>query len=311
MKDFSIDETKEAVLVNGDAFHRWITEGLADRAEGKADYYGSEQRNITAIRWCGDAPPDGAKAYEAQEAGVPVYVWMDGGDLCLASTAKRVLLNPDSAKMFSEISNLEDISGLSHLDAGEVRDMREMFMSCGDLGDFSPIAGWDVSKVENMSYAFGNCYELKDTSAFARWRVDKVTNMDGLFFSSGVRDLTGLRDWGTKKVTRMNCMFTACRDLKTLKGLEEWNVSSVARAEFMFGNCVRLRDLEPIKGWRWRREGVSRADMFDGCCELDNLSAIKAWGVEDRCEILNMLGLDEHYLGVLNTKPRKKKGKSR
>ena len=105
----------------------------------------------------------------------------------------------DMSGMFSDLSSLNSLEGLSSWNTSSVTDMGGMFSSCEKLTSLD-LSGWDTSKVADMSNMFNACSAL--------------TSLD-------------LRGWDTSNVTNMSSMFNYCILLTSLEGLGSWNTSKV------------------------------------------------------------------------------------
>lgn len=164
----------------------------------------------------------------------PIYMWYENGTIYYYSEADIVYLNEDSSKAFYRLEALNNISGLSSVDASKVTNMRWMFRHCLSLSDISPLTNWDTSKVTNMAIMFG---------AFNS-DIDKAT-LSGM----QITDLTPLTNWDTSNLENANQLFKGNVKLKTLDGLENWDVSNVTNFSNMFEKCYSIDDVNAINEW--------------------------------------------------------------
>ena len=112
---------------------------------------------------------------------------------------------------FSNMENLQSITGMEYLNTSEVTIMRFMFTHCRNLKSVD-MSHFNTSKVTDMYAMFYGCRSLTslDLSSFD---THNVTNMDEMFHDSDkLRTIYGT-DWDTGAVTESRLMFYACYSL--------------------------------------------------------------------------------------------------
>ena len=113
---------------------------------------------------------------------------------------------------FTNLTNLQSITGTENLNTKEVTDMSYMFQDCIKLKSLD-LSSWDTSNVTTMSNMFDNC----------RWLLSL--------------DLSG---WDTKKVTNMNEMFKNCSSLTRVYVGFKWSTEKVSPTASLFWNCILI-----------------------------------------------------------------------
>jgi surface protein len=131
----------------------------------------------------------------------------------------KVIFDPSFARFlptstnawFSNMENLQSITGMRYLNTSEVTTMRFMFTHCRSLASVD-MSHFNTSKVTNMYAMFYSCRSLTslDLSSFD---THNVTDMDNMFYNCDkLRTIYGT-DWDTGAVTASRVMFYGCYDL--------------------------------------------------------------------------------------------------
>lgn len=205
--------------------------------------------------------------------------------------------------MFSFNDGIETLDGLEDLDVSGVTNMNGMFTNCTNLRDVSAVKKWDVSHVTNMNALFYLCPldDMEDFSDFASWDVSSVTNMRNMFYASGknVKSFKGLENWDVSNVTDMNHMFYGAQawvlnridtsKLVDISALENWDVSKVTDFGYMFANKIWLADLSPIEGWDVS-SGKYFNNMFQCCGSLLTPPDFSDWDFSSATNMTSMFG---------------------
>jgi surface protein len=112
---------------------------------------------------------------------------------------------------FSNMANLQSITGMSYLNTSEVTNMANMFLNCIRLTSVD-VSHFNTSKVTNMALMFNACNVTSlDLSSF---NTSKVTNMALMFLgNSNMRTIYVGNGWSTAAVTNSTEMFYNCRSL--------------------------------------------------------------------------------------------------
>ena len=113
---------------------------------------------------------------------------------------------------FYSMTNLQSITGMSHLNTSEVTNMAWMFGDCQELTSLD-VSHFNTSKVTSMGVMF--------------YRCSKLTSLD-------------LSSFNTSKVTSMYNMFYRCSNLRTIYVGNGWNMAAVTSSSDMFLNCSSL-----------------------------------------------------------------------
>ncbi|MCL2577798.1 MAG: BspA family leucine-rich repeat surface protein [Defluviitaleaceae bacterium] len=149
--------------------------------------------------------------------------------------------------LFSHLSNVTAIEGLTYFDTSNVRNISGMFAEAKGLTSLY-LSGWDTGSVTNMSFMF---HESGLTSLdLSGWNTGNVTNMSYMFSNvSGVSGLTSLdlSGWNTGSVTDMSYMFTNANGLTSLD-LSGWDTGRVTDMMWMFFGTSGLTSLD-LSGW--------------------------------------------------------------
>ena len=64
-----------------------------------------------------------------------------------------------------------------------------------------------------------------------------------------LKNIDGLKNWDTSKVTSMSGTFYYCDNLTNLDSLSNWNTLSVVDMSSMFSNCSKITDNNSIVNW--------------------------------------------------------------
>lgn len=158
----------------------------------------------------------------------------------------------DSSQLFSSMTALEFIDGISNVNTSKVTNMQEMFYDAPSLTTLD-IGSWDTSKVTNMKSMFYRAGSLK-TLDIGSWDTSKVTNMRSMFGEMLSLTTLNVSRWNTRNVTDMSFMFSSSQALKALN-LSSWDISNVNDTRYMFNG---LLDIETLI-----TPAITRANTFD------------------------------------------------
>ena len=166
--------------------------------------------------------------------------------------------------MFSNVSSLTDISGLSDWDTAKVTNMLQMFYSTKITNANALATGknnnpniWNTGNVTNMATMFSGASTLTDISGLSDWDTSKVTNMDRMFQNTNITNVNALATgknnnpniWNTGNVTSMREMFSDASSLADISGLSNWDTAKVIIMYQMFYNDTALVNISSIAGW--------------------------------------------------------------
>ena len=180
------------------------------------------------------------------------------------------------AIMFAACSNLINLD-ISNFDMSSVTTMSSMFADCTKLISLD-LSGWDTSQVIVMSATFTNCNKLQQIIGIEEFYTSNVTDMHRMFDNCSLITTLDLSRWDTGNVesSGMNQMFNGCSSLKEIIGIENFDTSKVTNLGGMFGKCNSLTDLDLT---RWNVSNVTTmANMFDGCKSLTSLD-LSTWNM--------------------------------
>ena len=143
--------------------------------------------------------------------------------------------------LFSKMTSLKTIEGLSNLDTSNVISMNSMFYGCNELTTLD-VSRFDTSKVTDMGLMFYGCSSLEtlDVSGFD---TSRVTDMRSMF--SGCESIINLdlSNFDTSNVTSMSAMFQSMKQCEELN-VKNFNTSKVGDMGFMFGNDEKLMHVD-------------------------------------------------------------------
>lgn len=227
-----------------------------------------------------------------------------------ATTAKHLILSSTSNKqiklkpywnsdhltrdndLFSNMPNLEDITGLEYLDTSELdnfasmfagdtnlksvdlssfdisklTDINSMFEGCNSLTEIKT-GTFDTNNVKDMSHLFDGCKSLKaiDTSKLHTINVENMTRM---FADCSSLTNLNLDPFGTTKVKNMSGMFDGCTKLASIN-LNKINTANVTDMGNMFNNCTALTAIDVHNFNTSNVESMN--NMFSGDTSLTDL----------------------------------------
>ena len=113
---------------------------------------------------------------------------------------------------FYQMSNLESINGMRHL---------------------------NTSEVTRMDYMFHACYKLTSID-LSYFNTTNVTSMSGMFSRCSGLTTLDLSTFNTANVEAMDYMFNACTNLTTIYVGTGWSTEAVTKSTDMFYNCTCL-----------------------------------------------------------------------
>lgn len=152
----------------------------------------------------------------SQEQNGSITAAVSGTKLYISSNnASEIAMSEDASYMFSGMTSLKKISGMSMLDTTATTNMRGMFYRCLSLmecPDFNS-ENWNTAMVWDMTDMFFNCESLT------------------------MVDLSGTE---TDSLQVAPQMFYGCTLLMEVKGIESWDMSKLTSSDSMFGNCPNL-----------------------------------------------------------------------
>ncbi len=271
---------------------------------------GTVDTNITAILKSDTEPSEANKSEEhivsTSDSKYPIYAWYDNGTIYYYSDSENPpALNENSRLMFTYISNLTNISGLSEVNTSNVTSMYAMFAGTSSkpmkLSDLTPLSNWDTSSVTSMYAMFTLNTSLTTLSGLENWDTSNVTNMSGMFqMNTSLTSLEGLENWDVSNVTNMSGMFMGQVSLKMkisdLTPLSNWDTSNVTNMSGMFQHCTSLTTLSGLEKWNISNV-TNMSSMFIGT-KITSVKLLENWNVSN---VNNMAGVfyNNYYLTTL------------
>ena len=213
--------------------------------------------------------------------------------------------NPDSSKLFYNMSNLESINNLTILNTSKTTNMKSMFAFSSKLTTID-LSNFDTSKVTDMGLMFAGYISdsaqvdmsLTNIVGLNDLDVSHVTNMYGLFLNLNKITSIDISNWQTPSVTNMGSMFNNSNSLNSLlttitfgSGFDTSNVTSMSfmfadnpnlvnlnvsnfntsNVETMWAMFVNSTSMTSLNLSNWNTSKVTNmADMFNG---NDNMSS--------------------------------------
>lgn len=204
--------------------------------------------------------------------------------------------NPDHSTqdndLFSNMPNLEDITGLKYLDTSELdnfasmfagdtklksvdlssfnisklTDINSMFKGCTSLTEIET-GTFDTNNVKDMGHLFDGCESLKKIDT-TKLNTINAQNMSGMFADCKGLTTLNINNFGTTHVTNMNGMFDGCTNLTDIK-LDQINTSNVTDMSNMFNNCSSLKSID-VHNFNTSNV-TTMSNMFSGATSLIDL----------------------------------------
>ena len=168
--------------------------------------------------------------------------------------------------LFSKMTSLKTIEGLSNLDTSNVTGTNSMFRDCSSLETLD-VSGFDTSRVTDMDGMFYGCNSLT-TLDVSHFDTSKVTRMGSMFHGCSSLETLDVSGFNTSNVESMDGMFYECRKLQNID-VSKFDTGKVKSMDFMFSGCKSITYLD-VSNFDTSKVTDMRA-MFQGiqCEELD------------------------------------------
>ena len=114
--------------------------------------------------------------------------------------------------------------------------------------------------------------ELKEIKGLNNFDTSKVTSMRAMFGDCNELKFLDLSNFNTYKVKNMSKMFGECFELEFLD-LSNFNTSNVTDISFMFRGCHKLKEIKGIKNFNVNKV-INMDEIFSDCFELKKNKAI-------------------------------------
>ena len=145
------------------------------------------------------------------------------------------------AYMFSGLSNLTTIKGLSNLQTSDITSIAYLFYGCNRLkslstADLKNLTNFDNGTSISMNSLFTGCYALTELDLPDNFVTQSVTDISHMFDGCiALNDIIGLDKFDTSNVTDMSYMFRWDYVMKTIN-LSNFVTSKVTNMKEMFAN---------------------------------------------------------------------------
>ena len=186
----------------------------------------------------------------------------------------KVIFDPSFARAlptstyawFSNMENLQSITGMGNLNTSEVTTMRFMFTHCHSLASVD-MSHFNTAKVTNMYAMFYYCRSLTslDLSSFD---THNVTDMDNMFYNCDKLHTIYGTDWDTGAVTASRVMFYRCYSLVGGMGTPYSHSCTDHNFARIDGGHIRL-------GYFTEKPAFTRGDVNgDGSVNISDVTAL-------------------------------------
>ena len=201
--------------------------------------------------------------------------------------------------MFNKCKKLKEIKGLDKLITNNVIDMEGMFQDCKELESLD-LSNLDTSNVTYMGYFFNNCNNLKEIKGLNNFITNKVTEMQSMFKACYKLEYVDLSSFDTSNVTNMEYIFEECYKLKDIKGLNELITKNVTTMEGMFQLCTALKYLDLSNFDTSTVTNISY--MFNKCTKLKEIKGLDNFNTSNITTMYAMFQFctEVEYLDVSN-----------
>lgn len=226
--------------------------------------------------------------------GAPVTIndgdvspWADhAGQVTAVHTTGVVVLPAASSRLFQNMTNLTDISGLANFDTSNAKTMHSMFSGCRNLADLTPLSSWNTTNIQNLGYMFTGCWKITTLEPLASWRLPKAYHLQGMFQDCyELTDISATADWELgPAVIQTGWMFRDCHSLSDISALASWRITRIQQTSGMFQSCFNITSTAPLKDWG-TSELTNMSYMFYGLekdgvkGKLTDLSGLAGWDV--------------------------------
>ena len=94
-----------------------------------------------------------------------------------------------------------------------------------------------------MGWMFNECHKLKEINGINNFNTSKVTKMTTMFQECYELEYLDLSNFDTYNVTDMEAMFNNCNKLKEIKGINKFDLSNVKNKNNIFNGCNNLNQI--------------------------------------------------------------------
>lgn len=241
-----------------------------------------------------------------QDNSVIAYIIDDkhsGYELYIVANG-RIKLNENSANLFANFSNVEQID-LSSVDTTNVIRTEQMFMFCENMVEID-LSSFETPNLIVMLRMFQSCKSLKSLN-LNNFNTSKVDNFVGISYCCESLENLEIKNFDTSKAFSMLDMFGNCKSLKNIY-VSNFDTSKVTNMQLMFGNCSSLENLNISN---FDTSNVTNMNyMFESCSSLKELdvsnfntsNVTSIAQIFSHCDILTKLNLSNWDLKNVTSK---------
>ncbi|MCQ2819551.1 MAG: DUF285 domain-containing protein [archaeon] len=163
---------------------------------------------------------------------------------------------------------------LTQWNTKNVENMQGFFAGCTELITLILPNPFVTEKVKSLSKIFCGCTSLTSLN-LSTWDTKEVDDMSDMFYCcTELKSIEMNGKFNTKKVRKMNKMFTGCESLIELD-LSTWDTNNVEEMNQMFERCSSLNAIyisDKFNTWRAER---NMKNIFNECFNLDAETKMK------------------------------------
>lgn len=179
--------------------------------------------------------------------------------------------------IFSGLTQLKDIEGLTFLDTAAVTNMSSFFSDCVSLENVD-LSNFDTSNVTRMDHMFFACKSLTEVD-LTPLETGNVTLLNHMFQSAMNLKKVDMSTFDTSNVKDIEIMFADCQNLEEVIFGPGWDTSNVAYFYAVFYNCQNLKQLDLSM---FNTQNVTSMDrMFANCYSLEELILSSGWNTSN------------------------------
>ena len=225
---------------------------------------------------------------EDRLASEGVYMLEKGYDFYKGSIDKSsityIMFTDEEPQMFEESWNA------NVADTGDIKGYL--------VGSAVLIVGKHIYLNSDSSYMFASKNEvgeplwgsLHGLGGLENLNTSMTIDMSGMFYNSGLDEISGIDNWDVNSVVFMSSMFENCESLKGVN-IGGWLATNITDTSKMFKNCKGIQWLDM---YGFNMSGVQSVhEMFYGCASLVDVVSRETW------DLNGVAGVDTMYDGSL------------
>lgn len=173
---------------------------------------------------------------------------------------RSIALGSSEGGLFSNASNLTDISELNYANVDNVTDMSYLLYGTS-ISNLDALFDWNTFNVTNINSAFANCENLTNIHGLLNWDVINIESFANLFKNDFyLKSLSGLENWDVRNIKNFNNMFDSIL-IDSLNSCANWNLLNGENVSNMFGRVRNLLDINSLRNWKLSK-AISLTNMF-------------------------------------------------